>query len=129
MGFTFSTHILENATTSTMAVKTALTLLVLFAIIITMESRTPLTKMAKMTKMNKVAKMGHQATLVQKVMDDCDFRTCVPMAAAMRRPTWATMETGLAAPTLTTSAPWMRTHAAIAKCQVWTINFINPEKI
>merc|ERR1711909_207015 len=75
MGFTFSTHILDNATTSTMAMKTALTLLVLFAIISTMESRTPLTKMAKM---NKVAKMGHQATLVQKVMDDCDFAHWCP---------------------------------------------------
>merc|ERR1711936_1168828 len=78
MGFTFSTHILENATTSTMAMKPALTLLVLFAIIITMEARTPLTKMAKMTKMNKVAKMGHQATLVQKVMDDCDIAHLCP---------------------------------------------------
>merc|ERR1712179_516775 len=75
MGFTFSTHILDNATTSTMAMKTALTLLVLFAIISTMESRAPLTKMAKM---NKVAKMGHQATLVQKVMDDCDFAHWCP---------------------------------------------------
>merc|ERR1712179_248307 len=64
-----STHILENATTSTMAMKTALTLLVLFAIISTMESRTPLIK---------VAKMGHQATLVQKVMDDCDFAHLCP---------------------------------------------------
>merc|ERR1711894_869681 len=71
MGFTFSPRTLNNATTSTMAMKTALTLLVLFAIIITMEARSPLTKMAKITKMNKVAKMRHQATLVQKVMDDC----------------------------------------------------------
>ena len=56
----------------------ALTLLVLVAIISTMEARSPLTKMAKMTKMNKVAMMGHQATLVQKVMDDCDFAHWCP---------------------------------------------------
>ena len=48
----------------------ALTLLVLVAIISTIEARSPLTKLAKM---NKMAKMGHQVTLVQKVMDDCDF--------------------------------------------------------
>ena len=54
----------------------ALTLLVLVAIISTMEARSPLTKMAKM---NKVAKMEHQATLVQKVMDDCDFVQYCPM--------------------------------------------------
>ena len=53
----------------------ALTLLVLVAIISTMEARSPLTKMAKM---NKVAKMRHQATLVQKVMDDCDFAHWCP---------------------------------------------------
>jgi len=55
-----------------MAMKTALTLLVLFAIISTMEARTTLTKMAKMTMMNTMAKMRHKAALVQKVMDDDD---------------------------------------------------------
>merc|ERR1711894_742214 len=44
-------------------------------------------------------------------------RTCVPMAAATRRLTWATMGTGLAASTLPTSAPWMRTHA-MTNCEL-----------
>ena len=116
----------------------ALTLLVLVAIISTMEARSPLTKMAKM---NKVAKMEHQATLVQKVMDDCDFAHWCPNGCCDQETdmgnvrlfknnfSWVTlnllimlpyfirMGTGLAAPTLPTSVPWIRTPA-IPKCRV-----------
>ena len=63
----------------------ALTLLVLVAIISTMEARSPLTKLAKMNKVNKMVKMNkmvqvkNRETLVQKVMDDdCDVPHLCP---------------------------------------------------
>merc|ERR1712110_936635 len=63
-------HILTPTTNTTTMKTAALTLLVLFAIISTMEARSPLTKMAKMTK------LGNQAALVQKV--GCDIEHVCP---------------------------------------------------
>merc|ERR1712179_636719 len=64
---TFSLHNFNNTTATTMAMKTALALLFLFAIISTMEARSPLTKLAK---------AKNQETVVEKV--GCDVEHYCP---------------------------------------------------
>merc|ERR1712179_747510 len=64
---TFSLHNFNNTTATTMAMKTALALLFLFAIISTMEARSPLTKLAQ---------VKNQETLVEKV--GCDVEHYCP---------------------------------------------------
>merc|ERR1711894_675591 len=69
-------HILTPTTNTTTMKTAALTLLLLFGIISTMEARSPLTKLAKMNKVAKMAQVKNQETVVEKV--GCDVEHYCP---------------------------------------------------